>query len=183
MKTTTTKPILTALAAFVFTLLPISAQEMPKPTKEHQWLNQFLGDWELKTQIFMEPGKPPVEATMAEKVKSIGGFWVVSDAQGEMMGGPFQGAMTIGYDTEKKKYVGVWIDSMTSQIWHSEGSVDEAGKSLTLTSRGFCPVKGKVCNFKETIVFQDATHRTFTSMVQDEKGEWEVAMKGSAVRK
>src|SRR5688572_24337775 len=111
------------------------AQEIPKmpaPVKEHAWLQKFVGKWEAEAEIIMEPGKPAMKSKGTETVRPIGGFWVVSEGHSDMMGMKFDHVLTLGYDPEKKKYIGTWLDSMNSYLWKYEGTVDSTGKILTL---------------------------------------------------
>ena len=42
-----------------------------------------------------------------------GGLWLISRFEGEVVGTPFTGIGTFGYDPAEKKYVGTWVDTMT----------------------------------------------------------------------
>jgi uncharacterized protein DUF1579 len=44
--------------------------------------------------------------------------------------------MTLGYDPEKKQYVGTWVGSMMSYLWVYDGSLDAEEKVLTLNAEG-----------------------------------------------
>lgn len=158
--------------------------EMPKPTPEHAWLQQFVGDWDAVTDAFMEPGKPPVQTAGTESIRPLGGFWTVSEIKSTMMDQPFTGNMTLGYDTDKKKFVGTWVDSMTGRLWQYEGTVDPTGKILTLESEGTCPMKpGKLIRFKEVLEMQGKDDKLFTSFMQGEDGNWVTMMTSRAHRK
>lgn len=158
--------------------------EMPKPVKEHAWLQKFAGEWTTETEAYMEPGKPPMKAKGTEKVRSLGGFWIVSEIDGEMMGSKYQGLLTLGYDPEKKKYIGTWVDSVTSLLWSYTGSVNEAGTTLTLEAEGPCPMRpGQLTKFRDVVELKDDNTKTMTSSVQGEDGQWTVVMKMVATRK
>ena len=78
-----------------------------EPQKEHQWLQQLVGAWTSEAEATMEPGKPPQKFTGTETVRSVGGVWVVAEGDGEMPGGGVgTTVMTLGYDPQKKRYVG-----------------------------------------------------------------------------
>ncbi|MEB3287428.1 MAG: DUF1579 domain-containing protein [Vampirovibrionales bacterium] len=157
--------------------------EMPQPTKEHAWLQQFVGDWKAESDLFMEPGKPPVHTTGTEEIEAVGEFWTVSEIESTMMDKPFTGNMTLGFDTAKKKFVGTWIDSMTGKLWEYEGTVDATGKVLTLNSEGECPMNpGKLTQFKEVLELKDENTKTFTSSMLDENGKWVTVMTSTATR-
>ncbi len=153
--------------------------EMPKPQKEHEWLKQLEGEWETEAEMTMDPSKPPVKSTGTESVKMLGGFWAVSENNGQMPfdNQPFKGILTLGFDPAKNKYVGTWVDSMNSRLWTYEGDVDESGKKLTLNTEGPCPMAGgKIMKMKEVMEITDADHKVFTSSVQMEDGKWMTPM-------
>ena len=176
------------LIASALLLVPISSQaqempDMPKPVKEHEWLAQLAGEWESTMKCEAEPGKT-VEGKSSEKARMLGGFWIVSDGKGEMMGNAFSSILTLGYDPEKKKFVGTWVDSMTSIMWTYTGTLDEATNTLTLETEGPNPMEpGKTAKFKEVIVLKDKDHKTFTSNIQGEDGKWKEMMTATSTRK
>jgi hypothetical protein len=95
---------------------------------------------------------------------------------------PFASVLTLGYDPQKQKYIGSWVDSMTSHMWKYEGTVNAAGNILTLDTEMPCG-PGKVSKFKEVTEFKSADHRLFTSTMQGEDGEWRVAVRVNYRRK
>ena len=114
--------------------------EMPKPVKEHEWLKQFVGEWESDMEVVMAPGQPPIKGKSSEVARNLGGFWVVSEGKGEMMGMPFEGNSLMGYDLQKKKYFNAWVDSMGTGIMVFEGTCDGAGKAFTFTGEYDDPI-------------------------------------------
>jgi hypothetical protein len=155
---------------------------LPQPTQEHEWLKKFVGEWDIETEVFVEPGKPPMKMKGTESARMLGGFWVVGENKGEMMGAPFTGIMTFGYDLEKKKYVGTWVDSNTSELWKYTGTVDANG-ILTLETEGFCPIEGRVCQFKDTIEFKSPDLRVLTGTRLGKDGKWNPSMTVTARRR
>src|SRR5204862_4531291 len=116
-----------AVAAFVAAMaagsLAQDAPQFPKPQKEHEWLQQLVGEWETESEIVAEPGKPPLKSKGSESARMVGGFWIQSEHKGDAFGTPFTGILTLGYDVEKKKYIGTWIDSMMPRLWQYDGSI------------------------------------------------------------
>jgi hypothetical protein len=108
------------------------AQEMPTPTSEHAELLKGVGEWEGTLTMFA-PGMPTDGSPCRETVSAIGDFWTVSKFTCELMGMSFTGSGTMGYDTERKLYVGTWIDSMTTRLTTMEGKMDPAKKALVMT--------------------------------------------------
>jgi Protein of unknown function (DUF1579) len=162
-----------AVVVAIFSSVVCQAQEspdMPKPQKEHAWLQQLAGDWDSETTV-KPPGQPEVKMKGRERSGMIGGFWLVAENTSDMTGTPYTGILTLGYDSRKKQYVGTWIDSMGDYLWHYTGKV--TGKKITLEAKGPSPLKpGKLSNFKETVELTDADHKVFTSTMQEDNGSW-----------
>ena len=158
------------------------AWEMPKPQKEHEWLKQLEGEWTSDVKASGPPGQPGFESKGTETVRSIGGFWIVAENNGDMMGTPFTGILTLGYDTNKNKYIGSWIDSMTSYMWTYEGTVE--GNKLTLSTEGPSQMNpAERVKFREVLEVKDKDHKVFTSSMQREDGSWNQVMTINYTRK
>lgn len=144
-----------------------------QPQQEHAWLMKFVGDWTAEIDVLKEPGAPPERSRGTESVRAIGGFWIVAENHATYQDKPFSGIMTLGYDPDRKRYVGTWVDSMTSHLWTYSGTLDSTGRVLTLESVGPCTMMaGQMANFRETIEFKSNDHRVFTSAVQAGDGPW-----------
>lgn len=145
-----------------------------EPQEEHQWLQKLVGNWTYEAEATMEPGKPSEKFSGSESVRSIGGLWVVCEGQGEMCGGGMATTlMTLGYDPQKKQYVGTWVGSMMTNLWVYDGSLDSNEKVLTLNAEG--PVfgaEGKLGKFRDVIEIKSDDHRVMTSHMLGEDGAW-----------
>lgn len=173
-----------ALIAIALLAGTASSQEpkMPAPEKEHEWLKQLAGEWVTEAEAIMEPGKPPVKCKGSDKTSMLGGFWSLSEINGEMMGTPVHGRMTIGYDPKIKKYVGTWVCSVDGHMWKYEGTV--AGNVLTLETEGPDPTNpGKTCKMKDVIEIKGPDHKMLTSSMQGPDGKWITFMTMNSKRK
>ena len=180
----TTMAGLAAMLACAPLLYAQDLPELPQPQKEHEWLQKFVGEWESEVEVTIEPGQAPMKGKGEETVRSLGGFWIVADGRSEMMGMKMGNVLTLGYDPESQKYVGTWVDSMTSYLWKYEGELDESGKVLTLETVGPCHLSaGKLRKFREVTEFKNKDYRVFTSSVQDEDGKWTTIVTGHYRRK
>ena len=103
---------------------------MPTPGPEHEMLKKDVGTWDATVEMFM-PGAPPSVSKGTEIVTMLGGFWQLSEFKSEMMGQPFEGRGTMGYDPAKKRYVGIWVDTMTPGFSTVEATYDPATKTMT----------------------------------------------------
>lgn len=159
------------------------ASQFPAPEKEHEWLSQFVGEWESNSEATMGPGQPAIKLKGTMQSRKLGGFWVVSELQGDMMGTPMDAIQTIGYDPKSKKYVGTWVDSMMNHMWKYEGTVDSTGKILTLEAKGpNFMVEGKETRFRDAYEFKSADHIVATSSMLGEDGKWVTFMTGNVRR-
>ena len=164
----------------------VRAQELPQipgPEKEHQFLQQFAGQWSTISKAEMGSGQPAVECTGSIRARMIGGLWVVNEIRTEMAGTSVIGLQTIGYDPAKKKYVGTWVDSMVNHLWHYEGTVDETGRILTLEAEGpNLMAAGKLTKFQDIYEFKSADEIAASSRMLDPDGNWITFMSGTATR-
>jgi Protein of unknown function (DUF1579) len=152
---------------------PNAAHDFPKPGPEYEWLHQFVGEWETDMECTMEPGKPALKSKGTERVRSIGELWIVAEGQSVVMDKPMKSILTLGYDPGQKKYVGTWVGSCMTYLWHYKGSVDQSGKALTLETEGPCPqFDGTVTKFREVIEVKSKDNRVFTSSMQGRDGKW-----------
>ncbi len=145
-----------------------------EPQKEHQWLQRLVGEWTFEVESTVEPGKPPETFKGTERVRSLGGLWVVCEARGEMPGGGFtETIMTLGYDPDKRRYVGTFVASMMAQLWIYDGTLDSAGRTLTLDTIGPSLTGGASSStYQDIIEFESDELRLMSSQVLDDDGTW-----------
>jgi hypothetical protein len=145
-----------------------------EPQKEHQWLQKLIGEWTYVAEAAMELGKAPEKFNGSESARSIGGLWIVCEGQGEMCGGgTAKTILTLGYDPQKKRYVGTFIGSMMTNLWVYDGSLDAEEKVLTLNTEGPAfGVEGKLGKFQDVIEIKSDDHRVMTSHMLGEDGAW-----------
>jgi polyisoprenoid-binding protein YceI len=173
----------------------VDAAERPKteqeaflktePQKEHQWLQRLVGDWTFEGEASMGPEQPSTNSTGTESVRSLGNLWFLAEGQGEMPGGgPATMLMTLGYDPQKKRFVGTWIGSMMTHLWVYDGELDAAGRVLTLHAEGPSMAGGgKLAKYKDVIEFKSDDHRVLTSHVLGDDGKWQQFMTANYRRK
>lgn len=150
-----------------------------EPQKEHEWLQKLVGEWNCESECSAGPGKPSEKLTGSESVRSLGGLWILCEGRGEMPGGGMATMlMTLGYDPQKKHYVGTWVGSMMTHLWIYTGSMDAEEKVLTLSAEG--PKwteegkleEGKVAKYRDVIEIKSPDHRVLTSHMLGDDGEW-----------
>ena len=157
----------------------VLAQQSPEPKKvqdapaNQEWLKQLVGEWDIQFKINMQPGQPPAESTGTDSVRAHGGHWIIAETKTTMMGAPYHGVFTLGYDAQKKHFVGTWIDSFGGHLWVYKGTLSEAGDTMTLDTEGpSLTSPGKTARYKEILQITGKDTRTFTSSTEGEDGKW-----------
>jgi len=144
-------------------------QEFPKPGPEHERIKEMVGTWDAVMDMAGQKTKAAVT------YKSIcGGMWVESDFEGDLGGAPFQGRGLDGYNQITKKYVGVWVDSMSSAPLRFEGDYDAKTKLLVMTGESLNP-NGNLEKFKSTTETKDKDHFTFKMFMIQPDGQEQLA--------
>jgi hypothetical protein len=132
------------------------AQEAPKPGPEHEFLRKLEGTWDATVKF----GEGESKGTMTYRME-MSGLWLVGDFQGSFFGQKFEGRGLDSYDVNKKKYVGVWVDSMTTAPMLSEGTYDKDKKTMTMTGEG-PGMDGKLMKMKMVTEYKDNDNIVFT---------------------
>ena len=104
--------------------------KMATPGKHHEYLKVFEGKWNTKATIYDISGKSK-QAEAVSTIKWILGNRFLTEDLDEKTS-DFRGMGIIGYDNDKKKYFMVWVDTMGTGQFTSEGTSDNAGKTFTL---------------------------------------------------
>ena len=152
-----------AVAVVAVVAVPASAQEFPKPGPEHEQLKKLEGTWDATMKA---PGMES-KGTMTYKM-DLGGLWLVSSFEGEFAGMKFSGKGLDTYDAAKKKYVGVWFDSMSTTPMTMEGTYDPAKKTLTMIGDGV-GMDGKPAKWKSVSEMPDKDTVHMSMFVGDGK--------------
>lgn len=149
-----------------------------EPQSQHQWLQRLVGEWTYETEEPSKPGQPPTKVTGTERVRAVGGLWIQAQGEGEMPGaGPVTSLMTLGYDPNKKRFVGTWIGSMMTYLWVYDGELDAAERVLTLNAEGPSMADdGTMAQYQDVIELKSDDERTLTARVQGADGKWQQFM-------
>ena len=141
----------------------------------HQWLQRLVGNWTAEMEMSMGPGEPPMRSTGTDRVRSLGGLWVVCDGEGQMpdKDGKAYSLMTLGYDPRQQRFVGTFIVSVMTHLWVYVGTLDQAGNKLTLDTEGpGMADQAKLEKYRDVIEFLNDDHRTLTSFHLGDDGQW-----------
>ena len=92
-------------------------------------------------------------------------------------GGSATMMMTLGYDPQKKRYVGTWIGSMMTHLWVYDGSLDAAEKVLALDAEGPSMAgDGTMAQYRDVIELKSDDHRVLKSHIRGDDGTWQPFM-------
>ena len=119
-------------------------------------------------------------------MRSLGGLWVIAEGQGEMPGGGLATTiMTLGYDPRRKAFMGTWIGSMMTHLWHYRGALDADGKVLTLDAEGpsFAAGGEALARYQDVIELKSEAHRMLSSRELGDDGAWRQFMTAHYRRK
>jgi hypothetical protein len=146
---------------------PVAAQAPPTSGPEHKLLEQTVGTWDAEMRV---NGVDTPSKCVAKYTSTCGGLWVASEFEGDLLGQKFQGRGLDGYDTAKKKYVSVWVDSMITAPMFFEGEYDAARKKMTqvATAPG---MDGQPAKWKSVTTMDSADKHTFEMFVTPQGGD------------
>jgi len=121
------------------------------PNENHEFLKNFVGEWEVTTTAWMQPGAEPVFSKGSAKAEMIiGGLFLKADFKGAMFGQPFEGIQIMGYDNYQKKNISFWIDSSSTTFYLTEGSREEGTKKIVETGVWQDPMGSEDMNVRNT---------------------------------
>jgi hypothetical protein len=144
-----------------------------QPQKEHEWLQQLVGNWTYEHDCDNGPGQPRSRLTGTQRVRSLGGLWIIAEGRGEMPGGGIaETILTLGYDPQKQRFVGTFVGSMMTNLWLYDGFLE--GNKLTLPCEGpsFTDPK-KLVMYRDVIELISRDEHTLNSYAQAPDGEWQ----------
>ena len=155
-----------------------------EPQKEHQWLEKLVGEWTFESECSMGPDQPSMKTTGTEVVRSLGGLWTLAEAEAGMQkGDSWKSIMTLGYDAANRRFVGTFIATMMTHMWLYNGSLDPAGRVLTLDTQGPNFTDGSLATYQDIIEVLSDDHRTLSSQLRGDDGRWHPFMKAHYRRK
>lgn len=165
-----------ALISLLTLTTSVWAQEMA-PGPQHKKLAELEGTWNLS--IKSDGGDSKGKSTYKLE---CGGFWLTSDFQADMGGMKFQGKGMDGYDSAKKKYVSVWVDSLSTAPMFFEGDFDAKGEKLNMTCKSTVPGSTTPAVWRSVTTIIDKDKHTFEMYLKPEGGAEQKMMTVEYVR-
>lgn len=145
--------------------------KLGSPGPEHKKLQGMVGSWDAHVKMWPGPGAPMQESKgSATRKWVLGGRAVQESFDGNFMGMPFHGMGYTGYDNIKKQYWGSWMDTMSTGMMSTTGTMESDG-SWTFKGSMPDPMTGKDAPFEEKVIVKDKDHHSFEMMTAGPDGK------------
>ena len=152
------------------------------PQPEHALLQRFAGEWRFEKMSVPEAGQT-AEKLGSGKIQAemLGAMFVVCRWSGNVYGTNYTAVQTLGYDVQKKRYSGCWVDSIMNYRWEFAGLLATDPTELVVTATGPSP-DGENTQFRERYQFHSAASMTIVAeMLKNE--QWIPFMMTSLTRR
>ncbi len=108
--------------------------ELSQLNEHHEQLTKYVGEWDVAAWFKMDPNAPAMESSGSMVTEPVmGGRYTKSNFHmPEWMGAPFDGIAYMGYDNAQQKYVSTWMDSWSTGIMMSTGTMSSDGSQLIM---------------------------------------------------
>ncbi len=149
-----------------------SAQPKDERNDPRSWLERQVGSWESKSELAFDadPESPRTKSSGQNKSRMLGS-WLITEGVMQVEGVSVSFLRTLGFDEQKKRFVGSWIDTATSHLWTFEGAMD--GDALELGASGeSCLEPGKITQYRESYKFTPDGSIQHRSKALHSSGKW-----------
>jgi hypothetical protein len=145
-----------------------------EPQQEHAWLQKLVGEWSFKGDCTMGPDQPAMTSIGLCSVRSLGGFWILAEGQGDMPGGgPMASIITLGYDPARQRFIGTFVASMMTHLWFYDVTLDGGRRVLTLDTEGpSFKGDGGLVKYQDIIEVKGDDHWVLRSRALGDDGAW-----------
>jgi hypothetical protein len=133
--------------------------EYMMPGDMQKMMASWDGKWTAEGDVWMDEKSPAQHFTSTWENKMIlGGRYQENIHHGNMMGQPYEGRATTGFDNARKVFESSWVDNFGTGVIYMEGPWDSATKTATLKGTVVDPVRGKM-EMRETMKIIDDKHQ------------------------
>ena len=143
------------------------------PGAEHKRLSEAVGTWNATVTMWESPGAAPqVSQGVTKRRMALGGRVLIDEWSGTMMGMPFEGLGTTGYDNVSKKWWGTWTDNTTTGVMTTRGTCDaDPKKGCTYVGTMVNMMTGKDENNRQTVSWTSPDEERFTMYAKGPDGK------------
>jgi hypothetical protein len=132
-------------------------QKAMTPGEGQKKLEPLVGTFDTKVRTWMDPSRPPDDSVgTSVNTWALGDRFVQMKYEGVFLGESFNGIGYTGYDNVSKKYVSTWMDSASTGMMWSTGTLD--GKAISMKATVNDPMTGKSSPVEEKLTITDADH-------------------------
>ena len=143
----------------------------PAQMEPHLWLAESVGSWKVACFYYTESGQPPMEVQGTDHVEMFGPFWRIGRFEADMPGGKVIGTSAVGYDPNKKKFIGTWFDSSSPFLYSYQGEYDDSKAVLGMSGLNTDPTTGRDTVYRSVEHLQLPDRRTLDLFVLLADGE------------
>jgi hypothetical protein len=138
---------------------------------QHERFKEMAGQYDCVCRNYEgDPTKPQEWKATSTFKPLFGGRYLQQEFAGEMPGGlKYSGQGLMAYDNAQQKYVGTWIDTMSTGIMETVGTYDEATRTMTEEGTAHTPI-GEM-KFKMTTQIKSPDQFVFTMAAAAPEGE------------
>jgi hypothetical protein len=153
-----------------------------QPREEHGWLEQLVGNWTFEHQCQMPDGSS-TSTSGKMNCRFLGKLWLICESSGQSASDDqWSSIMSLGFDSNKQRFVGTFLGSMMDFLWIYEGSLDAARKRLSLESDGPAFDGSGTCKYCDSIEIISPDEWLFESAMKTPEGTWVKFMTGRHIR-
>ncbi|HLO42035.1 MAG TPA: DUF1579 family protein [Phycisphaerales bacterium] len=131
--------------------------EMAAPDENHKKLDRFLGRWEGTMKMWGPGEEKPTETLDVIQVRWETGMaqrFLAMDHTCKVMGMPFRGSATWGFNKVSKKYESLWRDSFSTGMMISYGTLSSDDKVFTFHGEHDDPAGGGKVKTREVVTWE-----------------------------
>lgn len=119
-------------------------QQSMQPSRYHEFLGRFVGDWDVRFEMFMQAGAEPMRVEGDSRIYwQLPGRWLAEEIESSFMGQAMNSFSLTGYDNVKRQFVGTVVDSMSTEMKSFKGGLSPDGKVLTMYGEMDEPITGE----------------------------------------
>ena len=170
------------VAALAFLAVPATAQDDAEamaawqaymtPGEAHEHMAAMAGDWRHEVTVWPAPGAEAMKSDATSTIEPIlGGRYTTETFTGNMMGMPFEGRGTYGYDNAKEQAFMSWVDNMGTGLMVGWGTPE--GNTVVFEGTFVDPMDGAEKPFRSVVTHVDANHAIMQMYVPAPDGSGE----------
>lgn len=135
-------------------------QEAGAPDEHHKQLHYFVGQWTTEMKSLMPGGEAFNSTGKASYEMIMGGRFLKSTYEGDMMGLPFTGHSLGGYNKVDRRWEALWMDTVSTAMYYYTGEKTDDGWVYMGSETD--PMTRQTMRTKDVITVHGPDHFSFT---------------------